>query len=50
MGMRMLSADCTFERGKKEKAANRPPFSPDGSYVLLDRELLRGGRRLLGQR
>src|SRR5713101_1638613 len=49
--MRILSADCTFERGKKEKK-RRPGgrLSHDASYVLLDRELLRGGRRLLRER
>src|SRR3977135_3449656 len=49
--MRILSADCTFERGEKEKkAAGWPPLPIDGSWVLLDRQLLRGGRRFLGQR
>src|SRR6266576_1791604 len=49
--MRILSADCTFERAKKEKK-RRPGgrLSHDASYVLLDRELLRCGRRLLRER
>src|SRR5712664_1105434 len=50
--MRILSADCTFERAKKEKKkGGLAAASPhDASYVLLDRELLRCGRRLLRQR
>src|SRR5882672_11098830 len=49
--MRILSADCTFERAKKEKK-RRPGgrLSRDASCVLLDSELLRCGRRLLRER
>src|SRR6266436_1150351 len=48
--MRILSADCTFERGKKEKKGGQTAAFLDASCVLLDRQLLRGGRRFLGQR